>query len=245
MTPDKPAAVPVKRRTPVFTYLVAIAMLILGVFGAVRGMPLSLSFLLIAIALTMFVGLGRPLYRAAVYRRSPDEILCRFIPWYQSSHLAASLGFPIIGIATIAQGREPDSPFWVLWLGIIAFVIGVVLALSALLAWVANRLVITPSALSIRIIFRRELNIPRERVQGITGKSERTGATGAPRLHVDLTYSPEDASDTSATIPRLDGQFTVDPVNLVAALQTWKGGDPNDPGLLDLVEKLLRRPATP
>jgi hypothetical protein len=38
----------------------------------------------------------------------------------------------------------------------------------------------------------------------------------------------------------LEGQFTVDPANLGAGLQAWKDGDPNDPGLMDRVEAILR-----
>jgi hypothetical protein len=38
----------------------------------------------------------------------------------------------------------------------------------------------------------------------------------------------------------LEGQFTVDPVNLGAGLQAWKDGDPIDPGLMDRVEAILR-----
>jgi hypothetical protein len=38
----------------------------------------------------------------------------------------------------------------------------------------------------------------------------------------------------------LEGQFTVDPANLGAGLQAWKDADPNDPGLMDRVEAILR-----
>ena len=207
-------------------------------------MAWSLSLLLGAIGLTMLIGLGPSIYRAAVCRTGDQEVLCRFIPWYQSTHLS-SLMFPVIGLAAIAQGREPDSPGWVGIFGVLIVIIGILFVISALLAWFANRLVITPSALSIRIIFRKELVIPRERVGGVAGRARKNGATGAPRVHVDLTYSPVGTGGATESVPQLEGQFTVEPPNLVAALQAWQDGDPNDIGLMDRVEKLLRGHPTP
>jgi len=39
---------------------------------------------------------------------------------------------------------------------------------------------------------------------------------------------------------RFQGLGIGDPANLLHALQAWKGGDPNDPGLMDRVEAILR-----
>jgi hypothetical protein len=225
----------------VFSAVVGVGMLLLGAFGAVRGMPWALSFLLAALGAAMLIGLGRPLYRTAVYRASTQEILCRFVPWYQSTHLVASAMFPLIGIAAIAPGGKPDLPSWVRYTGGVALIMGIVLALSALLAWQANRLVITPSTLSIRIVFRAEQCISREQVRAITPRLGTNATTGAPRVHVDVTYTPADPSSRSTvTIGRLEGQFTVDPANLAAGLQAWKDGDPGDPELLDRIEAILR-----
>ena len=67
------------------------------------------------------------------------------------------------------------------------------------------------------------------------------GVTGVPRLHVALTYAPADGqSGATVTAGLLEGQFTVDPANLAAGLKAWKDGDPNDPGLMDRVEAILR-----
>ena len=50
--------------------------------------------------------------------------------------------------------------------------------------------------------------------------------------------------DATATVGLLEGQFSVDPANLAAGLQAWKDGDPNDPGLMDRVEAILRGQAS-
>jgi hypothetical protein len=151
------------------------------------------------------------------------------------------VGFPLIGIAFIAQGRESDTPFWVLYGGYFILIMGLVFALSALLAWKANRLVITPSVLSLKIIFRPAHRISREGVRAITPRMGSNGLPSAPRLHVEFAYTPTDGQgDSTVTIGMLEGQFTVDPANLGAGLQAWKDGDPNDPGLMDRVEAILR-----
>ena len=241
MTADNNPPTAEKRARPVFTYVVVVGMLLLGAYGAMRGMQWSLILGLLAIGVMGLIRLGRPIYRTAVYRRSTEEILCRYIPWYQATPLAASVLFPLIGIAAIAQGSEPDSPPWLLYAGYFVLILGIVFALSALLAWMANRLVITPSALSLKIIFRGQQQIPRENVQAITPSMGSNAATGAPRLHVALTYKPAAGQgDSTVTVGLLEGQFTVDPANLAAGLQAWKDGDPDDPGLMDRVEAILR-----
>ena len=241
MTADNNPPTTERRARPVFAYVVVVGMLLMAGVGVARGMQWSLSLGLGAIGVMGLIRLGRPIYRTAVYRRSTEEILCRLIPWYQATGLAALVLFPLIGIAAIAQGSEPDSPPWLLYAGYFIFILGIVFALSALLAWMANRLVISPSALSLKIIFRGQQRIPRENVQAITPSMGSNAATGAPRLRVALTYKPVAAQgDTTVTVGMLEGQFTVDPANLAAGLQAWKDGDPADPHLLDRVENVLR-----
>ena len=241
MTADNSTPTTPTRRRPVFVYVVVVGMLVLGAYGAVRGMQWSLSLGLGAIGVMGMVALGRPLYRVAVYRIGAQEILCRYIPWYQATPLAASVLFPLIGIAFIAQGRESDTQSWVLYGGYFIFIMGLVFALSALLAWKANRLVITPSVLSLKIIFRPAHRISREGVRAITPRMGSNGLPSAPRLHVEFAYTPTDGQgDSTVTIGMLEGQFTVDPANLGAGLQAWKYGDPDDPGLMDRVEAILR-----
>ena len=242
MTEEETPSSPPRRR-PVFAPLVAIGMLLMGAYGAVRGMPWPLSLGLGACGVMVLMALGRPLYKAAVYRTGAREILCRYIPWYQAVPLASSVIFPIIGIAAIGMGNESDSPSWLLFAGYFLLILGLVFAASALLAWIANRLVLTPTSVGLKIIFRGRQEIPRENVRAITATMGRNGATGAPRLHVEFTYAPADGTgDATATVGLLEGQFSVDPANLAAGLQAWKDGDPNDPGLMDRVEAILREP---
>jgi hypothetical protein len=162
----------------------------MGAYGAVRGMPWPLSLGLGACGVMVLMALGRPLYKAAVYRTGAREILCRYIPWYQAVPLASSVIFPIIGITAIGMGNESDSPSWLLFAGYFLLILGLVFAASALLAWIANRLVLTPTSVGLKIIFRGRQEIPRENVRAITATMGRNGATGAPRLHVEFTYAP-------------------------------------------------------
>lgn len=77
MTADNSTPTTPTRRRPVFVYVVVVGMLVLGAYGAVRGMQWSLSLGLGAIGVMGMVALGRPLYRVAVYRIGAQEILCR------------------------------------------------------------------------------------------------------------------------------------------------------------------------
>ena len=240
MTPNSAAPSTAKRRRPLLAYIVGGGMLLLGGYGAVRGLEWSLALLLVAAGCMVLVATGRPLYRAAVYRTDAHEILCRAVPWYEAIYVAMSLLLPI-GVAAIVQAGEPGSPFWLRIGGCFLLLLCFVSALSGLLAWNVNRLVISPSALSVKIVFRQKQDIARGNVAAIIPRAGRNSATGAPRLHVDIAYTPADTGNGStSTISQLDGQFTVDPAYLAAALQDWKDSDPGDPGLMDRVEALLR-----
>jgi hypothetical protein len=232
---------PTQRRKPVFAYLVAAGMLGMGAYGAARGMPQPLNLLLAAGGVMVLIGLGRPLYRAAVYRTGPQEIRCRLIPWYQPNMLVVAVMFPIIGAIAIVMGREPNVPVWLLrYGGYFLVVLGALVAVVAVLTWAFNLLCITPSGLSVRIL-RRWRRIPRANVLAVTPRTLASGATRQPTLHVDLAYTPADGdSQTPRTFGLIDTQFSVDPANLLHALQAWKDGDPNDPGLMDRVEAILR-----
>lgn len=236
---DKTAFQPTKSRPSVFAYIVAFGLIALGVFGAVRGAGWSLSLMLSAIGVTMLMAMGRPLYRTAVYRVSADEVVCRYVPWYQVTGLAMSLMTPIIGIATIAQGAEPDSPFWLSYAGWLLLALGVVFGVIALLMAARNSLRFTPSALTLRKV-RYERRIDRANFQSVTTRMTPSAFSQAPIPHLDLTYTVGGEGGSSMTCRMIDTQFTVDPANLLAALQLWKDADPHKPGFMDRIEAILR-----
>ncbi len=100
-----------------------------------------------------------------------------------------------------------------------------------------NRLSFTPASLLVRI--GRRFDIPRERVVAIKPRMFTSTGTGQTTRHWDLVYVPE-GGGSNRIMPMVDRQFSVEPANLGAALQVWKDGDPNDPGLMDRVEAILR-----
>ena len=235
MTPDD-----TKRRQPVFAFLAAIGMILMGGIGVLRGMDWSLNLGLAALGVLVFLGLGRPLFGVGVDRPSTQEVLCRFVPWYQASTLLSSGALPIFGITAIAQGKAPDMPFWVGYGGWFLLILGIVFAVFTVLMALRNRLQFSPSSLTVRTL-QSQRDIPRDHVQAITSRMVPAGITRTPTLHVDLTYIPVWGGDQdSRTSSLLDTQFSVDPANLLHALQAWKDGDANDSGLMDRVEAILR-----
>jgi hypothetical protein len=224
----------------VFAYSVGLGMLLMGGIGVLRGMDWSLNLGLAALGMLAFLGLGRPLFGVGVYRPSAQEVLCRFVPWYQANTLLTSVVLPIIGLTSIAQGRQAGSPVLLRYGGYLVLLSGLVFAVFSILMAVRNRLRFSPSSLSVRTL-QSQRDIPRDHVQAITSRLVPAGVTRKPTLHVDLTYIPVgDGDQDSRTSSLLDTQFTVDPTNLLHALHAWKDGDPNDPGLMDRVEAILR-----
>ena len=229
-----------KRRRPVFFSLAAIGMILMGAIGVARGMEWSLNLGLAALGVVVFLGFGRPLFGVGVDRPGAQEVRCRFVPWYQAGALLSSVVLPIIGITAIAQGKAPDMPFWVGYGGWFLLILGIVFAGFTVMMAVRNRLRFSPSSLSVRTL-QSQRDIPRDHVQAITSRMVPAGVTRKPTLHVDLTYIPVGGGDQdSRTSSLIDTQFSVDPTNLLHALHAWKDGDPNDPGLMDRVEAILR-----
>lgn len=233
-TPSRP-----KRRLSAFASVVALGLLVLGGIGALQGMGWSLSLGLAAGGVLIFLGLGRPLFRIAIDRPSAQEVRCRFVPWYQANTLLTSVMFPIIGLVMIVQGREAGSPFWLRYGGYFIVVFGVAAGFLALFQS-TNRLSFTPASLWVRI--GRRFEIPRERVVAIKPRMFTSTGTGKTTRHWDLVYVPA-GGGANRIMPMLDRQFSVEPDNLGAALQAWKDGDSDEPGLMDRVEALLRRQA--
>ena len=237
MTADNRTPTP-KRGAPVFFYYtVAVGMLLLGTYGALRGMPWVLSVLLVTGGATCLLGLSRPVFRAAVRRVNAQQIVCRLVPWYQSNTLATALGFPVMGIVAITLGRAASFPLW-LYGGYFIVFLGAGSALLAAVGGLTNRLWFTPSTLVVRILGRR-YTIPRERVVAIKPRILTLGIPGRNPIHTDLIYDPGDGR-SNRSIAMLDAQFSVDPANFASALQVWKDADPNDPDLMDRVEAILR-----
>jgi len=217
-------------------YVVGIGTLLMAGIGAIHGTKWYLNLLLGAGGSLVLLGAGRPLYRSAVYRIDEQQVLCRFIPWYQANTLLTSVMLPIGGVAGIAMGREPDSPVWVGYAGYLLLALGIVLALLALFQS-TNRLSFTPTCLIVRI--GRRFEIPREQVVAVKPRTIASTGTGQITRHYDLVYVPAGGGN-NRSMANLDMQFSVEPANLAAALQAWKDASPDDPGLMDRIEAILR-----
>jgi hypothetical protein len=95
-----------KRQAPTLFYIVSICMLLMAGFGILHGIKWYLNVILGAGGALVLLGIGRPVYRVAVYRPGEQEVLCRFIPWYQANTLLTSVMLPIGGVAGIAMGGK-------------------------------------------------------------------------------------------------------------------------------------------
>ena len=232
MNPDPTA----KRRGSVVTYAVSIGLLLLAAVNVAIRSEWYLCAGLAAFGLVGILASSKPLFRTAISRKSVDEVRCRFVPWYRAYSIATSVVLPIIGVMLIAAGQAPDNPALLRYPGYFALLLGIVFALFAVVQ-TTNRLSFTPTTLVIRI--GRRFEMPRERLVSIKPRDLTSVGSGKRTRHYDLVYAPADG-ESNKVIAALDAQFSVEPANLVAALETWRDTDPTDRRLIDSVEAILR-----
>lgn len=195
-----------------------------------------------AVGVGIIYGSGRRIFGAGV-RRTGQEIVCRYLPWYESNPSIATLLFPLIAVAMIGAGCAPGNPAWLWYGGVILLAISALLVGVSLWIWRRSLLRITPAALTVRIAERgSELtDIRREHVRSIEPKLVPSLAAGTERLQVEVAYQPADVSgETTATV-MLGMYLSVQPSNLLDALLAWKNGAHDNPSeLLDRIERILR-----
>jgi hypothetical protein len=223
------------RRVP--GYIFGGALFLVAGIDALVGGPWYLS---LGVAVTGgIIAVGqRRIFRAAV-SHSGNELICRYIPWYESNAYSVVTLLPLMGVAMAAAGCAPGYPMWML-LGGIILLLGVtpLTVYGIVRMWCRSLLVITPSALTVRLVERgSELTeIRRELVESIEPK-----LAYRQSLQVAITYRPSDVDSDSTKTVILGLRLTVRPVNLLHALLAWKDGDSDNPSeLLDRVEEVLR-----
>jgi|GEM_PF-3055042 len=183
----------------------------------------------------------RRIFRPGVTRNS-DEIVCRYIPWYEGNVYFLNVMLPLMGVASVAAGYAPGNPAWLRFSG------GALLAVTPLMTYAAARmwrrcyLRISPSALAVRLTTSGDTGseIRREAIESIEPKMVPNAVSGRS-LQVEITYRPADSSRESTNSVVLGLQLSVQPVNLLNALVAWKDApyaDPNE--LLDAIERTLR-----
>ena len=74
-------------------------------------------------AAMLFIGNGRRIYRPAV-KRSGEQIVCRFIPWFESLTYGCGILLPAIGLAGFFMGSDPGYPRWFRYAGIFLMCLG-------------------------------------------------------------------------------------------------------------------------
>jgi hypothetical protein len=217
--------------------------------------PLSLVVGLAAGGLLIISGAftfwgNRRILPVAVSRES-GAVVCRYIPWLELNSYTVFLLLPILGITGIVLGLEPGRPVWLVFAGLLALG-GVVRAGYAVgRMWRRCLLRITPTALTVRLPARGSqlTEIARSRIESITDAQAEVSAAIIPVnvTQIFIAYQPADPG-TATTQTVLIGpppgktamQVSVHQPNMITALQAWKDADPDDPGLMDRVEAILR-----
>ncbi|BBZ75762.1 hypothetical protein MANY_10990 [Mycolicibacterium anyangense] len=222
----------------VFGCAIGIVTLLVTLRGAA---PWYLTVFGLCVTSAIVVG-KRRILRAGVTRTSAD-LVCRYVPWYETSAYFLNVVLPLLGIAMIAAGFDPGYPAWFRYGGILLLLATLLMAYATFRMWSRCSLRFTPSTLTIRVADPkiRPGELPRDRVEAITPKWIANSVSGAKSLQVEIAYRPADSTTAKTETVMLGLQLTVEPINLYGALVTWKDGSGADPGeLLDRIEQLLR-----
>jgi hypothetical protein len=191
-------------------------------------------------ALLIILG-RRRIFRPGV-TRTTDEIVCRYIPWYEGNAYYLNVALPLTGAAMAAAGYAPGNPMWLRFGGFFLIAVTPLMTYSAIRMWRRCILCFSPSVLTVRTAAPGDAltEIPRDHIQSITPKMIPNSANGVPSLQVEIAYPPADTgTDTTKTV-LLGLQLTVVPDNLVNALMTWNDATHDNPReLLDRIERIL------
>jgi hypothetical protein len=233
-----------KLRWRVLRYSFGGALCLMAVIDSVVGARWSLALAVAVVGGVILIG-QRRILRAAV-SRTGDEIVCRYIPWYEGSAYTVTLLLPLMGVAMVDLGFAAGNPAWLRYGGFLLLSVTPLTVWGVVRMWRRCLLRFGPRTLTVRLVDRgSELTgIRRELVQSIEPKIFPQPA-GGESLQVLITYHPMDAgADTTATV-LLGLRLTVQPINLLNALLAWKHGAADTPSeLLDRVERILRGHST-
>jgi hypothetical protein len=204
----------------------------------------STWYLPLGVAVTggiILLGGQRRIFRPAVSRIG-DEIVCRYIPWYEGNAYIVLVLVPLLGVASLAAGYAPGNPAWLRFTGILILAVTPLTGYGIVRMWRRCLLCITRTALTVRLAERKSelTEIRRELVESIEPKliSQPRGGR-APQ--VAIAYRPIDAGGDTAKTVMLGLRLSVPPVNLLNALIAWRDGARADPSeLLDRIEGILR-----
>ena len=179
--------------------------------------------------------------------RTPTEIVCRYIPWYQGNFFLLCVALPLLGISALGLGFGLGVG------GILDAIAGIVLLALTLPSfrsqarlWRRCQLRIGRSELAIEVIQAgaAPISIPRQAFQAIDTKTVDVGTDGSTARYLALVYGGGGGQPETIQIGRQTAEsgllLSVKLQNLERALAAWKDGGSDDPELLDRVEAILR-----
>jgi len=216
----------------------------LAAFAALSGeIPWGLGLMLATAAVVII--LGHRIFRPAV-TREPGAVVCHYIPWYETGAFVALVAVPLIGLSGIALASEHGSSLYG-WGGLFLLAVTPLSLVNFLRARRRCLLRITPTVLGVPMPDQgyAVTDVPRAAVQSITSGAAVVGL-GTKLPLVELRYAPGDPGRGSAGTVRLGPApsrdtvwLTVEPADLLTALEVWNESDPKDPALLDHIEAIL------
>jgi hypothetical protein len=184
----------------------------------------------------------RRIFRAGV-SRSGDQIVCRYIPWYEGNAYTALVLVPLLGVAMVGAGFAAGNPVWLRYGGIFLLLGVTPLVVYGIVRMRRQSLLgITPPTLTVRLPERgSELTeIRREQVESIEPKRTPQSVSGE-WLQVAITYRMNGIGGDATNTVIMGLRLTVRPGNLLNALIAWNDGANDSPGeLLDRIERILR-----
>ncbi|OBL01707.1 hypothetical protein A5646_18995 [Mycobacterium sp. 1245499.0] len=230
-----------KLRWRVLRYSFGGALCLMAVIDSVVGARWSLALAVAVVGGVILIG-QRRILRAAV-SRTGDEIVCRYIPWYEGSAYTVTLLLLLMGVAMVDLGFAPGNPAWLRYGGFLLLSVTPLTVWGVVRMWRRCLLRFGPRTLTVRLVDRgSELTeIRRELVHSIEPKIVPNGVSGQS-LQVEIAYR---AADLTSKTVLLGLQLSVQPINLFHALLAWKDGAADAPSeLLDRVERILRGHST-
>jgi hypothetical protein len=216
---------------------------VLGLIAAVAvraGAPWYVDLGVLATAVIFVVG-RRRIFRPGI-TRTDDEIVCRYVPWYEGNAYLLDVVVPLMGVAAVGAGVAPGNPTWLLFTGWLFLILTSAFVFADLRIWRRYLLSISASALTVRLATGDATVLPRERVESITPKTVPNGVSGSS-LQIEIAYRAVDSNsgDRLDTLLLIGPRWTVQPINLLDALLAWSAGAHEDPNqLINRIEHILR-----
>jgi hypothetical protein len=192
------------------------------------------------------IGFGKVLFGTGT-TRDGEAIVCRYVPWLEGTCYVLPM-FVAFGITAIGLGGRPGYPGFSRYIGIglLALTPLGLLAMARLRRLSVLR--ITPEAITVQApgrpypsqLFRSQpVEITRGSVEAVASKFTPMAAQIAHEVQITYRTNDSEAPKTWVFGPPSPCQLTVEPGNLLTALQIWKAADEGVPGLMSRLEPIL------